>query len=372
MCMINQVSLPLKVITLSFVLIGFSIQTSGQNLIPNFSFEQKKLCPDDRYFGKTVWPVTDWFNVNDGTPDYYHRCSDGKVSIPNNWAGEAQPVHGNAYMGLYLWGKSDYREYIGIELKDSLVADARYFFEGYYQIASFSHYVTGNIGIAITHLPRYGFLAQQMDFDPQIHIQKEDPLEGNVFGWEKITGSFIAKGGEKYLSVGNFDKSENTSRTEILVNAQKEIELQNRSYAFIDHFRLWKEGTEVPADSSFKEPEPEKLVLSDINFEFDKYQLKDTARIVLEPLINYLKNQPKDSYVLLISGYTDDLGSPEYNLRLSRNRAKAVASHLYQEGIPLNLLKVFGKGEILPLVPNDSEENRQKNRRVEIVIRTLF
>ena len=366
----NQVLWLWKVVSLFLLLAGS--QAFGQNLIPNFSFEAHKLCPEDRYFGKTAWPVTSWYNVNDGTPDYYHRCSNGKVKVPDNWAGEAQPVHGNAYMGLYLWGKSDYREYIGIELTDSLEADVRYFFDGYYQIAHHSHYVTGSIGIAITHEPRYGFLAQPVNYDPQIYVRKEDALEGNVFQWEKISGSFIAKGGEKFLSVGNFDKSENVAKAEIFVNAQKEFELIDRSYAYIDHFRLWKEGTEVPPDSSFSEPEPEKFILSDINFEFDQYQLKDTAQFVLEPLISYLKKRRENSYVLIISGYTDDLGSPEYNLKLSTNRARAVAYFLYQQGIPLNLLKVFGKGETLPLTPNDSEENRRKNRRVEIEIKEVY
>ncbi|MEL6559409.1 MAG: OmpA family protein [Bacteroidota bacterium] len=366
----SKVSLPQKVISLFLILVVS--QAAGQNLIANFSFEDHKLCPEDRYFGKTAWPVVGWYNVNDGTPDYYHRCSNGKVKVPDNWAGQAQPVHGNAYMGLYLWGKSDYREYIGIELTDSLEAGARYFFDGYYQIAHHSHYVTGSIGIAITDEPRYGFLAQPMNNDPQIFVRKADALEGDVFQWEKISGSFIAKGGEKYLSVGNFDRSENVSKAEIFVNAQKEFELIDRSYAFIDHFRLWKEGTEVPPDSSFHEPEPEKFILSDINFEFDQYQLKDTAQIVLEPLINYLNKRAENSYVLMITGFTDDVGTPEYNLKLSTNRARAVAYYLYQQGIPRNLLKVFGKGEILPLAPNDSEENRQKNRRVEIEIREVW
>ncbi|MEL7146064.1 MAG: OmpA family protein [Bacteroidota bacterium] len=345
--------------------------SKAQNLIPNFSFEEYSRCPDDIYFGQVAWPIEAWFNVNSGTPDYYHRCSSGRVTIPRNWAGEAQTVHGDAYIGIYLWGLNDYREYVGVKLKEPLEAGVRYFFEGYYQQSFYSHFVTGSIGVLFSTEMRKGQLAARINAVPQIAVRKKDALSGEVFEWEKLSGSFVAAGGEQFLAIGNFDSSAETSKAEIEVNAQKEFQLLNRSYVYIDHLRLWKEGDEVPPDSAFQVPEIDKFILSDINFEFDSYQLRDTAAYALQPLLEHLKAQAPNSYVLLITGYTDDVGADDYNLRLSRNRARAVALYLLQNGIPRNLLKTFGRGELDPVAPNDTDLNRRQNRRVEIVVRDV-
>ena len=352
----------------AFLLCLLSAMAEGQNLIPNFSFEDHLRCPADIYFGQTEWPIEDWFNFNSGTPDYYHRCSTGRVSVPFNWAGEAQAIHGDAYLGIYLWGINDYREYVGVELKEPLEAGVRYFFDGYYQQSFYSHFVTGSIGVLFTKEAKKSDLAKPIIADPQVFVRKANALTGDVFKWEKLSGSFIAEGGEQYMVIGNFDSSGQTAKTEIDVNGQKEFQLQNRSYAYIDHLRLWREGSTIPPDPTFPDDTVDKFTLSDVNFEFDSYQLRDTARFTLQPLLNYLKRQAPESYVLLITGYTDDVGSTAYNMKLSRARAGAVAKYLYENDIPRNLLKTFGKGESDPLVPNDSDENREKNRRVEILI----
>jgi OOP family OmpA-OmpF porin len=72
---------------------------------------------------------------------------------------------------------------------------------------------------------------------------------------------------------------------------------------------------------------------------------------------------------ILISGHTDDVGSEETNLKLSEQRAKAVKGWLFnQGGVPLERLKTAGKGSSEPLVNNDTEANRAKNRRIEFIV----
>ncbi len=71
---------------------------------------------------------------------------------------------------------------------------------------------------------------------------------------------------------------------------------------------------------------------------------------------------------LEIRGHTDDQGSDEYNLNLSRQRAETVAGALMEMGIERRRLTVEGFGESRPVVPNSSEENRKRNRRTEFVI----
>jgi outer membrane protein OmpA-like peptidoglycan-associated protein len=69
-----------------------------------------------------------------------------------------------------------------------------------------------------------------------------------------------------------------------------------------------------------------------------------------------------------ISAHTDDVGSQEYNARLSDKRAASVVTFLTKNDIFKDRLQAKGYGKLQPLVPNDSAENRAKNRRVEIRI----
>jgi outer membrane protein OmpA-like peptidoglycan-associated protein len=70
--------------------------------------------------------------------------------------------------------------------------------------------------------------------------------------------------------------------------------------------------------------------------------------------------------IIVIEGFTDDVGDENYNQQLSEKRAKSVADVLYGMGISKRQAHYQGLGGLDPLVPNDSEENRSKNRRVEI------
>lgn len=74
------------------------------------------------------------------------------------------------------------------------------------------------------------------------------------------------------------------------------------------------------------------------------------------------------SMEISINGHTDNQGSDSYNQKLSEQRAKSVYEYLLKKGINNNKIKYKGYGETVPLTNNDTEENRKKNRRVEIEI----
>jgi outer membrane protein OmpA-like peptidoglycan-associated protein len=71
---------------------------------------------------------------------------------------------------------------------------------------------------------------------------------------------------------------------------------------------------------------------------------------------------------LSIVGHTDDVGSDASNLDLSKRRANSVKNYLVSKGVIDAMVTTDGKGETMPIVANDSAENRSKNRRVEFVI----
>jgi OmpA-OmpF porin, OOP family len=103
--------------------------------------------------------------------------------------------------------------------------------------------------------------------------------------------------------------------------------------------------------------------LNNIFFDFDRWDLRPESYFEIDRLVRFLQQHPELRIVL--AAHTDDVGSEQYNLDLSNKRARSVLNYLVSKGIANNRLESRGYGEIRPAVPNDSEENRAKNRRVE-------
>jgi outer membrane protein OmpA-like peptidoglycan-associated protein len=108
------------------------------------------------------------------------------------------------------------------------------------------------------------------------------------------------------------------------------------------------------------------VVLNNIFFEVDKYQLEEKSKTELIEVVRLLKENP--SLRVEIGGHTDDTGIDAYNQQLSLNRAGAVLSFLQSQGISAERVTKKGYGSQKPLKPNDSEENRQFNRRIEFKV----
>lgn len=108
------------------------------------------------------------------------------------------------------------------------------------------------------------------------------------------------------------------------------------------------------------------LTLGDVLFATGKADLKSGATGNLNKLVSFLNQYPDRT--AMIEGYTDNVGSDDYNLGLSQRRADAVKAYLTGQGIGSVRLSSDGKGESSPATNNDSAEGRQQNRRVEIII----
>ncbi len=102
-----------------------------------------------------------------------------------------------------------------------------------------------------------------------------------------------------------------------------------------------------------------------INFDFDKATLKPDGIQAVQEIANLMQNDA--SLKLSIEGHTDNTGAADHNKKLSLDRAQAVVNKLIELNINADRLKATGFGADKPLVTNDSDENKAKNRRVEIV-----
>lgn len=108
------------------------------------------------------------------------------------------------------------------------------------------------------------------------------------------------------------------------------------------------------------------VVLNNIFFDTNKFDLKPESQVELDKLVQLLNENP--TLKVEISGYTDNVGTPEDNLALSNNRAKAVVNYLISKGIASNRLTFKGYGETKPVADNSTEEGRAMNRRTEMKV----
>jgi outer membrane protein OmpA-like peptidoglycan-associated protein len=154
------------------------------------------------------------------------------------------------------------------------------------------------------------------------------------------------------------------ARTEAAQEAQRRAEaehaaaeLQARLYASISAIMETRQGARGLV-----------AALSGVNFETNKATLKPGAREKLSKLSGVLLGFPGD-YKLEIEGHTDSTGTDAYNQQLSQSRAESVRDFLVAQGIPAERIpSTQGFGRTKPIAPNDTRANREKNRRVDIVI----
>ena len=111
---------------------------------------------------------------------------------------------------------------------------------------------------------------------------------------------------------------------------------------------------------------------SDVLFDFDKSDLRPEALVSLQKVVTVMQSYA--AYPCTIAGHTDGKGEKQYNQRLSERRAASVKTWLVAHGVS-NSITTAGFGDTKPVAPNkkpngaDNPEGRQKNRRVEIVLR---
>jgi len=106
--------------------------------------------------------------------------------------------------------------------------------------------------------------------------------------------------------------------------------------------------------------------ISDVLFDFNKYTLKPGAREKLAKVSGILLAYP--GLKIQVEGHTDAIGSDEYNLKLSQQRADGVRDYLVTQGVPAPSVASVGLGKADPVASNDTAAGRQQNRRVEMVV----
>ncbi|GJM28884.1 MAG: hypothetical protein DHS20C17_15190 [Cyclobacteriaceae bacterium] len=309
--------------------LGATINTAEEEVSPYIHVNGQTLYFSSKGFtGMGGYDIfsSDWKNGKWSTPKnlgYPINTSDDQVSLFITADGER---------GFYSYEQKGVNSYRSI-LYEFEVPDA-------IRIKNKSNYITGKVLDIETKAP---LRAQVELFDINADSLKStvtsDSLSGEYL--QVLTdGSeyalYINKAGYLFESL-RFDYQETTDREPIQIDI---------------YLKPIKTGTAA--------------TLNNIFFDVNKYEIKQKSRTELNKTVAFLNTNP--SVRVEISGHTDNSGNDTHNQELSRNRAKAVYEYLIQQGVEPDRLRFRGYGSQMPLAANDTESNRQLNRRIEFKV----
>jgi len=211
-------------------------------LVPNYSFEDTLKCPAYPQFAGYI------NNWKGGYPAYFNVfCSNSSLgSVPSNVFGFQSPHTGNAYTGIYTFIRADtssvyyatnhnLRDYLQVQLSSSLITSTKYYMTFYVSLADSEQYACNNIGAyfsdsSLIYSPTgrkvKSYLTPQVTNDTANHLTDK-------INWMKISGSFIAKGGEQYVVIGNFIDDAHSDSIFVNSSASK-AHIWTASYYYID------------------------------------------------------------------------------------------------------------------------------------------
>ncbi len=200
----------------------------GQNIVRNPGFEIITSCPDAI---SQIGLASDWSNPNNGTPDLYHECDTSLiVGVPQNTFSTNLPAHqGKAYAGIHMVYRDNYREYLQVELEECLRKDVEYEIQFYVALSDLRN------NPFLINLLHVGFLSEAQFFQsrsnlsiiPDIRFQSPTQIS-QPNEWELVKSTYKAKGGERFMLVGNFFPNDSVSN----------YSFSNGSYLFFDDFQL--------------------------------------------------------------------------------------------------------------------------------------
>lgn len=345
----------------------------SQNLVPNPGFEEYIKCPGTFMLNRNEFAIHGWESPTVGTPDHFHSCSAGEADVPVNWAGNSNAHTGKGYAGIYVWtaGQS-YREYLQCELAEPLTKGEKYTLEFYFKLANKAVYAINRMGMALSQNRVNVKHDDVLALVPVLSIQKDTAMTAATGSWEQARMEYVAQGGERYVIIGNFFSNKDTRATRLPFRYGMNPMLNDKSYYFIDDVSVQHVGIQKPVDpGNVAQLNPESITLNriytlkDIKFEFDSYILHPSSNDELAKVVDYLNSHPEVN--VRVSGHTDFAGTDEYNLTLSRNRAKSVADFLVMRGVDEHRIISYGFGKSRPLRNEKTEAAAKVNRRVELM-----
>jgi hypothetical protein len=195
-----------KLLSVSFLPLLIPHFASGQNLVLNSGIDNYITCPGFGQFSNTY--INNWNKPSIASTDYYNTNCTGIQPVNQT------PHSGEGYFGIIAYNYSgEYREYATGQLSSPLVAGTLYRIEFY--VSLHDNYIQ-----AVHELGAYLSATAPGPFSNTLHIAVTPQVEnttllGSTTSWMQVTGTFVATGGEQYITIGNFNDDANTTLLQV-------------------------------------------------------------------------------------------------------------------------------------------------------------
>ncbi len=343
--------------------------------------------------------------------DVFQKDSKGDVNIPENVYGKEEPSPdggGNTYAGIVVYkpGKAQAeRSYITIPLmkgKDQMTLrkGLTYCVEYSISLAESSKFATNNLGALFSkEVLGTGATGAIYNNSDRLIRGQQNKIYTGFFGWEKVCNIYTAKGDEKFVTIGNFDRNETTKFEQVKKPKDSETEVVQHAYYYIDNvivrqvdnpseckcFNNAKPKVEDSFSSLLYSCTPEvtdKMTQAQIinshvvYFRAGKSAFSQNAKEMMNFVIEEMKKDPK--MMIEVVGHNEAIEdkageeNPDYE-DMARKRAQAVAKYLVDNGIEESRITKTYKGATTPnpdITEDDEQEVKDaKNRRVNFILK---
>ncbi|MCC7331958.1 MAG: OmpA family protein [Flavobacteriales bacterium] len=393
----------MKKIILSTITYLYCVTSIAQtNLVPNHNFQ--KVTKKIKEKGQIAM-ASPWISPTLAQADLFIKAlKEGEVSVPNNIYGAEEPMSGDNYAGFiaYSYKEKIPRSYLQVKLTEPLKQDEEYCITFHVSLSDLSKYACNFIGAYLSTDAVSANNSDVLQFEPQIVSRKQVVYE-KQFYWTPICAKFKAKGGEQYLTIGNF-----TPELKLKINKVKRPQgfntpQINEAYYFLDNISVTLANTEDRCDCDFT-PGVDDIETVNSQFKSDLSGKDNKSKIIdsygapatnapntiapsnnstqsvsnnnviyfddknadlkpeeikkLDAFIALLKNTPNSKIELF--GYIDE--SEKTEEKLDGRRVSAVYKYVISKGlVKENVLREM-KGV-------STNKDAVKNKRVEIIIK---
>lgn len=375
----------MRSITLTSIAMLFMASLFAQgNLVQNPSFEETTKKIKEEGSIELAFP---WESPTDTKADIFNPRSKGEDwGVPINKYGDAQPKSGEGYAGVLFHSYKDAepRSYLQMKLTAGLEEEKVYCVKMSVMLAMLSKYASNNIGMYLSDKPINTEAIAEGAITPQI-IHSQNKIFDEMFDWTDICKTYIAKGGEKYLIIGNFSGPGETQEEKIKKPKGVIGQQARGAYYYVDDVSVMNmagvDECDCEKDASGKSLQvkyskevssdlevdvSEDIEMTRIYFEETKSDISENAMKDIVRLAAMLEEHP--SYKVKITGHTDPVEEVKVTGDVSLQRAEKVRDALIEHGAYEKKLLVVGVQDFDPATEDASAAGQAQNRRVQFEV----
>ncbi len=384
----------IKISTIACSFLFVSSMFAQGNLVENGSFED--------YTGRVkregaIAQSNGWASATGTKADLFAPSKEGIANTPDNIYGTEVPKDGDCYAGIvaYSYGDKTPRSYVITRLSETLKKGKKYCVSYNVSLAESSKYAVNQMGMLFSKKEFESVSKASLIENAQV---KSDKIFNAVYGWHQICGVFIAEGGEKFLTLGNFNASQDIKNEKNKpVKGGAKVTPVIGAYYYIDDVVVYEMDEDTPCDCTSDEPNEEfstmiyqkqirvdetkstpKQVIEaqQLYFGFGQDALTPISKTSLDVIARVMMANP--TMRLQINGFTDKMEDEvgeekEMYADMDNKRIAAVIEYLKSKEIASQRLIATPQGneEANPeiLETDDEEVAQAKNRRIMFVVR---